>query len=96
MKNPTVCKSSGRTMSVLKSLLVLERADFKLISNGVKLQHRCKMIRQFIVGHGITWAPEGKRRGRPKSTWRCTVDKERQEVGWQIWDKVQTIVANVI
>lgn len=96
MKNPTVCKSSGRTMSVLKSLLVLERADLKLISNGVKLQHRCKMIRQFIVRHGITWAPEGKRRGRPKSTWRCTVDKERQEVGWQIWDKVQTIVANVI
>ena len=30
----------------------------------------------------MTWAPEGnKRRGRPKTNWRRTVEKERKEAG---------------
>ena len=35
----------------------------------------------------LSWAPEGKRRrGRPKTTWRRTVEKE--------WEEVRTAVTN--
>ena len=31
----------------------------------------------------VTWAPEGKRgRGRPRETWRRTMEKERNQLGW--------------
>ena len=34
----------------------------------------------------MSWAPEGKRRrGRPKTTWRRTVEKDRQEACWRYW-----------
>ena len=34
----------------------------------------------------LTWAPEGKRRrGRPRETWRRTVEKERNQLGWHSW-----------
>ena len=34
----------------------------------------------------LTWAPEGKRsRGRPRETWRRTVERERKEMGWKDW-----------
>ena len=37
----------------------------------------------------LTWAPEGKRkRGRPKTTWRRTVERERSRAGWQSWSEV--------
>jgi len=42
----------------------------------------------------VTWAPEGKQRGRTKTTWDCTVEKERNKAGWQSWDEVGTIAAN--
>ena len=35
----------------------------------------------------LGWAPEGKRaRGRPKTTWRRTVEKERNQAGWGTWN----------
>ena len=34
----------------------------------------------------LTWAPEGKRRrGRPRETWRRTVNKEREHLGFKTW-----------
>jgi hypothetical protein len=34
----------------------------------------------------LDWAPEGKRkRGRPKETWRGTVEKERKQLGFNTW-----------
>jgi len=34
----------------------------------------------------LTWAPQGKRsRGRPKETWRRTVEEERQRIGFATW-----------
>ena len=34
----------------------------------------------------LTWAPEGKRkRGRPRETWRSTVERERCEMGFKTW-----------
>ena len=43
----------------------------------------------------MTWAPEGKRkRGRPKTTWRRTVEKERREAGWKSWDEARVTAAD--
>ena len=34
----------------------------------------------------LTWAPDGKRkRGRPKETWRRTVEKDRTAMGFNSW-----------
>ena len=34
----------------------------------------------------LTWTPEGRRRrGRPKETWRRTVERERGELGFEGW-----------
>ena len=34
----------------------------------------------------VTWAPEGKRRrGRPRETWRRTLEKEINQLGWHSW-----------
>ena len=39
----------------------------------------------------LTWAPEGKRtRGRPKVTWRRTVERERQKMGFATWSEAVT------
>ena len=41
------------------------------------------------------WAPEGKRRkGRPKTTWRRTVEKERKELGWNTWEEARAVAVN--
>ena len=38
----------------------------------------------------LTWAPEGRRRrGRPRETWRRTIDKERKEFGWKSWKEAE-------
>ena len=36
------------------------------------------------------WAPEGKRRrGRPRETWRRTVNKEREHLGFKTWSQAE-------
>ena len=43
----------------------------------------------------LTWAPEGKRkRGRPKETWRRTVEKERMAMGFNSWVEAGLAAAN--
>ena len=38
----------------------------------------------------LTWAPEGKRRrGRPRETWRRTVNKEREHLGFKTWSQAE-------
>ena len=38
----------------------------------------------------LTWAPEGKRRrGRPRETWRRTVNKEREHLGFKTWRQAE-------
>ncbi|KAL9983705.1 hypothetical protein ACROYT_G005921 [Oculina patagonica] len=38
----------------------------------------------------LTWIPEGKRkRGRPKISWRRTVEGERKDLGWTSWNEVE-------
>ena len=44
-----------------------------------------------ICNTALTWAPEGKRkRGRPKTTWRRTVEKKRNLAGWRSWAEART------
>ena len=34
----------------------------------------------------LIWAPEGwRKRERPRNTWRRTVEKDREELGWESW-----------
>ena len=35
-----------------------------------------------------------KKRGRPKTTWRRTVEKERAVAEWRSWEQVKTVAAN--
>ena len=38
----------------------------------------------------LTWTPEGRRkRGRPKTTWRRTVERERDDFGWASWGEAR-------
>ena len=40
----------------------------------------------------LTCAPEGRRKvGRPKTTWRRTVEKERNALGWKSWGVAKPI-----
>mgnify|MGYP001796240365 CR=1 FL=1 len=39
------------------------------------------------------WATEGKRKkGRPRGTWRRTVERERCEMGFKTWVEAERIV----
>jgi hypothetical protein len=43
----------------------------------------------------LSWTPEGRRkRGRPKTTWRRTVEKEREESGWRSWAEARVAAAD--
>ena len=35
-----------------------------------------------------------RRRAKPKTTWRQTVEKERAEAGWRSWQEVKTVAAD--
>lgn len=80
---------------------LLRRADMDPLSEEVKWR-RWKMIGHILTqdqnndcSTAMTWAPEGKRRrGRPKTTWRKTVEKEREEAGWRSWAEARTAAAN--
>ena len=40
----------------------------------------------------LGWTPEGRRaRGRPKTTWRRTVEKERNKAGWKSWEVAKAV-----
>jgi len=45
----------------------------------------------------LTWAPEGRRRkGRPRETWRRTVNKEREHLGFRTWRQVEVAVRDKV
>ena len=63
-------------MEKLNTIIMKRRWRF----NG----HTLKGKPASICSTTLTWAPEGKRkRGRPKTTWRRTVEKERNLAGWR-------------
>ena len=43
----------------------------------------------------LNWRPEGKRkRGRPKTTWRRTVEREMKEGGWGSREEVRGVAVD--
>ena len=43
----------------------------------------------------LGWTPEGRRaRGRPRTTWRRTVEKERDKAGWKSWNVAKAAAQN--
>ena len=80
---------------------VVEMADINNIS--------CEIWRRrwYWLGHilrkedendcltALGWTPEGRRaRGRPKTTWRRTVEKEREKAGWRSWNVARAEARN--
>ena len=54
--------------------------------------HVLRTCKGIICGTSLTWTLEGRRkRGRPKTTWRRTVEKERNRAGWKTWMSMQKI-----
>jgi len=77
---------------------LLERADVERLSEEVR-RRRWRFIGHILRQQpdndcvtALTRTPEGKRKkGRPKTTWRPTVEKERSKAGWQSWREVRTV-----
>ena len=77
--------------------LLLKRANVERLSEEVR-RRRWRFIGHILRKQpdndcvtALTWTPEGKRKwGRPKTTWRRTVEKERSEAGWQSWREART------
>ena len=56
------------------------------------LGHVLRMPREHHCATALTWTPMGKRKvGRPKTTWRCTMEKERTMAGWKSWEEVRPL-----
>ena len=72
-----------------------KRADMEQLSCEVKrrwkmIGHALRQDRENECNVALTGAPAGKRKcGRPKTTWRRTVEKERGEAGWRTWKEVR-------
>ena len=69
---------------------VLAKAEMSPVSKEVK-KRRWKFI-----GHTLRQdRTSGKRkRGRPKTTWRRTVEREMKEGGWGSWDEVRSVAVD--
>ena len=43
----------------------------------------------------LGWTPGRKARGRPKTTWRRTVEKERSKMGWKSREVSKAVALNM-
>ena len=81
----------------ISNIELLERANVEKLSEEVR-RRRWRFIGHILRQQpdndcvtALTWTPEGgRKRGRPKTTWRRTVEKERSKAGWQSWSEVRT------
>jgi hypothetical protein len=76
----------------ITNLELRKRAGIDKISDSVRkrrwqwIGHVLRMDNNRNARIALNWTPEGKRsRGRPKETWRRTVEKERKELGFDSW-----------
>ena len=77
---------------------VVELAEINDISCEVR-QRRwnwlCHMLRREGENDCFTalgWTPESQRaKGRPKTTWRRTVEKEQNKAGWKSWEVAKAV-----
>ena len=80
---------------------VLTRAGMREVSQEVQLRrwrfigHTLRQSRNNNTNVALTWRPEGKRKvGRPKTTWRRTVEQERTKAGWKTWNQARVVAAD--
>ena len=87
-----------RWPNVISNNDLLKKTKMNRTSEEVK-RRRWKWIGHVLRMDGnshcmtaLSWAPEGRRRvGRPKTTWRRTVEKERKKLGWRSWNEAKPI-----
>ncbi len=79
----------------IKNEDLLQKASLKPVTLEIKrrrwrwLGHVLRMPPDAHPRIALKWTPDGKRpRGRPKETWRRTIDREREEQGWS-WGHLQ-------
>jgi len=80
---------------------VVEMAEVNDISCEVR-RRRWNWLGHILRREGVNdcltalgWTPEGQRaRGRPKTTWRRTVEKERNKAGWKSWEVAKAVARN--
>ncbi|XP_056015927.1 uncharacterized protein LOC130053203 [Ostrea edulis] len=77
-----------------------QRTSTSPISEMIKMRrwkwigHVHRMGATSIPKIAMRWTPAGKRnRGRPKETWRRSVEKEMKECGWT-WSRIQNMAAD--
>ena len=77
---------------------LLEKAGMKPLSKEVKrcrLKMMCHILRKEDCNIAMSRAPEKKRKKeRPKTTGRWTVEKERKHAGWRSWEEARTAATN--
>lgn len=82
----------------IRNAVVMERAGMERISQDLRkrrwkyIGHTLRKDPENDCMTALSWAPEGRRKcGRPKTTWRRTVEKERNRAGWTSWNQARTI-----
>ncbi|XP_033115324.1 uncharacterized protein LOC117115574, partial [Anneissia japonica] len=83
---------------IVQNNVILQKTNSKKISTEIMsrrwkwLGHILRMDQNKNCYTALTWKPEGKRRvGRPKTTWRRTVEKERECLGWKSWNEARHV-----
>ena len=57
--------------------------------------HILRMEKNSNCETALTWTPEGRRKvGRPKTTWRSTIENERRILGWNSWNEARRVAAD--
>ena len=80
---------------------VLKMAEIENLSEDVQ-RRRWKFIGHIMRKEpnndcrtALTWAPEWwQKQGRPRTTWRRMVEREKEKTGWKNWSEVQMAVAD--
>ena len=78
----------------------ISNEEVQRIAGVQKVSQQVRLRRWRYLGHilrksgdddqriALRWTPPGRRnRGRPKETWRRTVERERQAIGLTSWDE---------
>ena len=80
---------------------ILTKTKLKTIGTEVKIRrwkwvgHILRMDKNSRCETALTWTHEGRRKvGRPKTTWRSTVENERRILGWNSWNEPRRVAAD--
>jgi hypothetical protein len=80
---------------------IIIRTKVKKISEEVKARrwkwvgHILRMDDNSHCMTALSWKPEGRRKvGRPRTTWRRTIEKERKQLGWRTWNEAKQVASD--